>query len=35
MPAAAIEVAGADLVLSVPDMAQRLAHLRSGRFVAI
>jgi two-component system, chemotaxis family, protein-glutamate methylesterase/glutaminase len=35
MPAAAIEVAGADLVLSVPDMAQRLAHLRSGRFLAI
>ena len=35
MPAAAIERAGADLILSVADMAQRLAHLRSGRFVAI
>ena len=35
MPAAAIERAGADLVLALPDMAQRLAHLRSGRPVAI
>jgi len=35
MPTAAIEQAGADLVLSVADMAQRLAHLRSGRLVAI
>ena len=35
MPAAAIEQAGADLILSLPDMAQRLAHLRSGRLVAI
>jgi two-component system, chemotaxis family, protein-glutamate methylesterase/glutaminase len=31
MPAAAIEQAGADLVLGIHDMAQRLAHLRSGR----
>lgn len=35
MPSAAIERAGADLVLALPDMAQRLAHLRSGRMVAI
>jgi two-component system chemotaxis response regulator CheB len=35
MPAAAIEQAGADLILSLADMAQRLAHLRSGRLVAI
>lgn len=35
MPAAAIERAGADLVLSLPDMAERLAHLRSGRMVAV
>jgi two-component system chemotaxis response regulator CheB len=34
MPAAAIERAGADLILALPDMAERLAHLRSGRMVA-
>ena len=34
MPAAAIERAGADLVLSLPDMSERLAHLRSGHMVA-
>ena len=35
MPAAAIARAGADLVLPIRDMAERLAHLRSGRAVAI
>ena len=35
MPAAAIAHAGADLVLPVRDMAERLAQLRSGRAVAI
>jgi two-component system chemotaxis response regulator CheB len=35
MPAAAIETAGADLVLGLADMAGRLAHLRSGRMVAM
>jgi two-component system chemotaxis response regulator CheB len=35
MPAAAIARAGADLVVPVRDMAERLAHLRSGRAVAI
>ena len=35
MPAAAIAQAGADAVLPINDMAQRLAHLRSGRLSAI
>jgi two-component system chemotaxis response regulator CheB len=35
MPRAAIEAAGADLVLAVRDMAERLPQLRSGRAVAI
>ena len=35
MPAAALANAGADLVLPVRDMAERLAQLRSGRAVAI
>ena len=35
MPTAAIAGAGADLVLPVRDMAERLAQLRSGRAVAI
>jgi two-component system chemotaxis response regulator CheB len=35
MPSAAIETAGADLVLGLADMAGRLAHLRSGRMVAM
>ena len=35
MPAAAIARAGADLVVPIRDMAERLAHLRSGRAVAI
>ena len=35
MPAAAIAAAGADLILPVRDMAERLAQLRSGRAVAI
>lgn len=35
MPAAAIARAGADLVLPVRDMGERLANLRSGRAVAI
>jgi two-component system, chemotaxis family, protein-glutamate methylesterase/glutaminase len=35
MPAAAIAHAGADLILPVRDMAERLAQLRSGRAVAI
>jgi two-component system chemotaxis response regulator CheB len=35
MPAAAIERAGADLVLPVHDMAERLVHLRTGRPVAL
>lgn len=35
MPSAAIAGAGADLVLPVRDMAERLAQLRSGRAVAI
>lgn len=35
MPTAAIQQAGADLILPVADLAQRLAHLRSGRLVAI
>ena len=35
MPAAAITQAGADLILPIDDMAQRLAHLRSGRLSAI
>lgn len=35
MPAAAIAGAGADLVLPIRDMAERLAQLRSGRAVAI
>jgi two-component system chemotaxis response regulator CheB len=34
MPAAALQRAGADLVLALPDMAERLAHLRSGTVVA-
>ena len=35
MPLAALQGAGADLVLPVRDMAERLAQLRSGRAVAI
>ncbi|MEO5695332.1 MAG: chemotaxis protein CheB [Usitatibacter sp.] len=35
MPAAAIAHAGADLILPIRDMAERLAHLRSGRAFAI
>ena len=35
MPSAAIAGAGADLVVPVRDMAERLAQLRSGRAVAI
>jgi two-component system chemotaxis response regulator CheB len=35
MPAAALESAGADLVLPIRDMAERLVQLRSGRAVAI
>jgi two-component system chemotaxis response regulator CheB len=35
MPAAAIARAGADLVVPVRDMAERLVHLHSGRAVAI
>ena len=35
MPQAAIDTAGADLVVPVRDMAVRLAHLRSGRGVAL
>jgi hypothetical protein len=35
MPTAAIARAGADLVLPVRDLAQRLTHLRTGRAVAI
>ena len=35
MPAAALASAGADLVLPIRDMAERLAQLRSGRAVAI
>jgi two-component system chemotaxis response regulator CheB len=35
MPAAAIARAGADLIVPIRDMAERLAHLRSGRAVAI
>jgi two-component system, chemotaxis family, protein-glutamate methylesterase/glutaminase len=34
MPEAAIERAGADLILPIADLAQRVAHLRSGRAVA-
>jgi two-component system chemotaxis response regulator CheB len=34
MPQAAIDTAGADLVVPVHDMAVRLAHLRGGRGVA-
>jgi two-component system chemotaxis response regulator CheB len=35
MPSAAIKVGGADLVLPLRDLAERLAQLRSGRAVAI
>jgi two-component system, chemotaxis family, protein-glutamate methylesterase/glutaminase len=35
MPAAAIAKAGADLVLAIDDMAERLAHLRSGSAAAL
>ena len=35
MPTAALERAGADLVLPLRDMAERLTHLRSGRPVAL
>lgn len=35
MPAAAIAQAGADLVLPLADMAERLTHLRTGRPVAL
>ena len=35
MPEAAIAKAGADLVVPLADMAQRLAHLRSGRVLAV
>ena len=35
MPAAAIARAGADLILPVRDMGERLAQLRSGRAIAI
>jgi len=35
MPQAALQTAGADLVVPVRDMAVRLAHLRSGRGVAL
>jgi len=35
MPRAAIDRAGADLVLPLKDIAERLAHLRSGRGVAM
>ncbi len=35
MPAAAIARAGADLVLPIRDLAERLAHLRTGRAFAI
>ena len=35
MPAAAIERAGADLVASIRDLAERLVHLRTGRVIAI
>jgi len=35
MPMAALDTAGADLVLPLRDMALRLAHLRSGRGVAL
>ena len=35
MPAAALQRAGADLVLPLRDMAERLTHLRSGRPVAL
>lgn len=35
MPAAAIARAGADLILPIRDLAERLGHLRSGRAVAI
>jgi two-component system, chemotaxis family, protein-glutamate methylesterase/glutaminase len=35
MPLAALERAGADLVLPLADLAERLTHLRSGRPVAL
>jgi two-component system chemotaxis response regulator CheB len=35
MPAAALKLAGADLVLPLRDMAGRLAHFRTGRAIAI
>jgi two-component system, chemotaxis family, protein-glutamate methylesterase/glutaminase len=35
MPAAALERAGADLVLPLADLAERLTHLRSGHPVAL
>jgi two-component system chemotaxis response regulator CheB len=35
MPQAAIDTAGADLIVPLRDMAVRLAHLRSGRGVAL
>jgi two-component system chemotaxis response regulator CheB len=35
MPAAALERAGADLVLPLRDMAERLTHLRTGRPIAL
>jgi two-component system chemotaxis response regulator CheB len=35
MPQAALDRAGADLVLPVADIAERLAHLRSGRGAAL
>jgi len=35
MPQAALDTAGADLVVPLRDMAVRLAHLRSGRGVAL
>jgi two-component system chemotaxis response regulator CheB len=35
MPRAAIDRAGADLVLPIRDMGERLAHLRTGRGVAL
>ena len=35
MPAAALQHAGADFVLPLADMAERLTHLRSGRPIAL
>ena len=35
MPLAALQLAGADLVLPLRDIAERLTHLRSGRPVAL